>query len=137
MTDLHRPHRAEQGCQRREPCGANWWGGALVLAVVVAPAVATAGSNLCPSNSGCIYTDNNFVGLLGYKAAGATYSNVSSGANDKMDSWENKAYGAGAWWYDQNKQGKCYTMYARSDNPNLGVFPSDELSSWRMNGGCP
>lgn len=39
---------------------------------------ANAGSNLCPSKQVCIYEDNNFVGLMGYRRAGLGIMNVSS-----------------------------------------------------------
>ncbi len=99
-------------------------------------ASAEAGSNLCPASTACIYTDNNYVGLLGTKSGGSGLSNVSSGANDKTDSWENKTSRNGAWYYDANAGGNCHNMTSGTQNPNLGVFPSDELSSWRMNGSC-
>ena len=37
---------------------------------LVATANAEAGSSLCPSYKVCLYVDNNYVGLLGYRSAG-------------------------------------------------------------------
>jgi hypothetical protein len=60
--------------------------------------------------------------LLGTKGPGAARTNVSSGANDKTDSWENKTTGNGAWYYDVNGGGQCATMKARTQNPKpVGV----------------
>ena len=108
----------------------------LVGTGVAASGVASAGSDLCPRNRACIYDHNDFVALLGTKGPGAGLSNVSSGANDKTDSWENKTRRNGAWYYDANAGGKCYNMKRRTENRNLSVFPSDELSSWRVNRRC-
>ena len=97
---------------------------------------ASAGSNLCDPNRACIYDHNNFVALLGTKGPSSGLDNVSSGANDKTDSWENKTSTTGAWYYDANAGGNCNTMGRGDENANLSVFPSDELSSWKTTGGC-
>jgi Peptidase inhibitor family I36 len=114
----------------------------LVTSIIVGSGIlgsgmaASAGSNLCPSDRACIYDDNNFVALLGTKGPDQPLTNVSSGANDKTDSWENKTNTTGAWYYDANGGGKCNTMGRHDENPNLSVFPSDELSSWKTTAGC-
>ena len=114
----------------------------LITSIVVGAGVlgagmsASAGSNLCDPNRACIYDHNNFVALLGTKGPGVGLTNVSSGANDKTDSWENKTSRTGAWYYDANGGGNCNTMHAHDEKANLHVFPSDELSSWKTNGGC-
>jgi hypothetical protein len=111
--------------------------GCVVAVVAGALSTGSAGSSLCPSSRACIYTDNNYIGLLGYKSGGSGLSNVSAGANDKTDSWENKTSSNGRWYYDVNAGGNCYNMASHTENPNLGWAPSDELSSWAMNGLCP
>jgi len=111
---------------------------ALVLAGsgVMAAGMAEAGSNLCPNNRACIYDHNDFVALLGTKGPGAGLTNVSKPANDKTDSWENKTRRNGAWHYDANGGGKCNNMKRKTQKANLHFFPSDELTSWRMNRLC-
>jgi hypothetical protein len=114
----------------------------LVTSVIVGTGIlgfgmsASAGSNLCDPDRACIYDHNDFVALLGTKGPEQSLTNVSSGANDSTDSWENKTNGPGAWYYDANGGGNCNTMGRHDENPNLGVFPSDELSSWKTTAGC-
>jgi hypothetical protein len=107
----------------------------LVGAAVAASGVASGNYN-CNAGEGCIYDDNNYIALLATKNAGAGLTNVGSGANDKTDSWRNESSRHGAWYYDVNGGGNCYNLVRHSSNPNLSVNPSDELSSWRMNGLC-
>ncbi|CAB4549971.1 MAG: hypothetical protein F2534_05250 [Actinobacteria bacterium] len=97
---------------------------------------SSAGSNLCPANRVCIYSDNNWVGLLGFRAAKLGIANVSAGANDKTDSWENKTATDARWYYDTNGGGNCHTMARNTERANLAWGPSDELSSWATNGRC-
>lgn len=108
----------------------------LVGSGVMASGVADAGSDLCPGNRACIYDHNDFSGLLGTKGPGTGLKNVSKRSNDKTDSWENKTRRSGAWYQDSNGEGKCHNLDRLSQKANLSVFPSDELSSWRMNRKC-
>lgn len=46
-------------------------------------------------------------------------------------------YGVGHNLYDdQSGGGDCHNMNARSEDNNISVFDSDDLSSWRTNRGC-
>jgi len=110
---------------------------AILVATILAPTTAQAGSNLCPSARACIYVNSGFVGLLGTKSGGSGLTNVSAGANDTTSSWENKTGSNGAWYFDQNGGGNCRTMTAGTEISKLSNFGSaDELSSWKMNGTC-
>lgn len=53
-----------------------------------------------------------------------------------MDSWENKTAIDAAWYYDANGGGNCREMDSGSEDGNVNVFNSDELTSWKTNGGC-
>jgi hypothetical protein len=110
---------------------------AILSAAVVAPTAAQAGSALCPAARACIYIDRDFVGLLGTKSGGSGLTNVSSSANDRTSSWENKTTSNGAWFFDVNGGGNCRDMRRGTELAALSNFGSaDELSSWRMTGLC-
>jgi hypothetical protein len=87
-------------------------------------------------NLGCIYANNDFAGLLDTMPAGHGVRTVSSTDNDKMDSWENRTSNRGSWYYNANGGGTCVRMTENSEDNNINVFDSDELTSWRMNRGC-
>lgn len=105
---------------------------------IAAPmSTAGAGSNLCDSNRVCIYESNDYVGLLGQRSAGQKRVNVSSKAEDKMDSWENKTSTNARWYHKKTGDGgKCVNMLAKKQDNNINVIDSDELSSWATNGAC-
>lgn len=109
--------------------------GSLVVGLTVAQP-AQAGSNLCPSSMVCLYEDQSYVALLGYLSGGQPLHNVSSGANDKMSSWENKSSHDGAWFDDANASGTCHNMFALSESPWVGLSSNDKLTSWRTNAHC-
>jgi hypothetical protein len=104
--------------------------------VISGSAIASAGSNLCPSNRACIYIDKDFVGLLGYRSGGGGLINLSDGANDKMTSWENKTSNKGAWYEHINGDGFCRNMPIDDEIAEVSGAVNDTMSSWRMNGGC-
>lgn len=62
--------------------------------------------------------------------------NVSRGANDRTTSWANRSDTRAAWYSDANGKGFCRNMAPKSNNPNVGSYDNDKLSSWRTNGGC-
>jgi hypothetical protein len=107
--------------------GAGWHG-------VAASGVAVGAAENCHAGWACIYDDNNYNSELAEKRAPSNRTNVGAGQNDKTDSWLNRSDYNGAWFYDINGGGNCYNMIRHTGNPNLGVNPSDELSSWRVNG---
>lgn len=103
-----------------------------------APSVAQAGNPLFCDDPGevCIYDGNNWVGFLGARPAGGGIQNVSSSANDHMDSWENNIGNNAAWYHDSGGSGTCRTMSAGAEDDNINFVDSDELSSWKTNAGC-
>ena len=107
-----------------------------LVAVLTVAQPAQAGSNLCPASMVCLYGDQSFVGLLGYLSGGQGLHNVSSGANDKMSSWENKSTHDGAWFDDADAAGTCHNIFALSESPWVGLLNNDKLTSWRTNGHC-
>lgn len=112
----------------------------LVAAVLTASAVAASGvapgAYGCDSTHACIYDNNGFSSMLAMKSAGVGLTNVGAGQNDRTDSWRNETNINGAWYYDTGGHGDCYNMLKHASNSNLGWAPSDELSSWRLNGQC-
>ncbi|MEU8258657.1 peptidase inhibitor family I36 protein [Micromonospora inaquosa] len=112
--------------------------GAVIAAGGLAfPAAASAGNpSLCGSDLVCIYDGNSWVGFLGSRGPGGGLANVSASANDHMDSWENRTNTNAAWYYDHDGGGHCRTMAKLTEDDNVNVLNSDELSSWRTDRGC-
>jgi len=108
----------------------------IVGAGVLLASPAQAGSNLCPASMVCLYSDADFVGLLGYLSGGQPLHNVTAGANDKMSSWENKSKNDGAWFDDANAGGACHNVLSLWESPWVGLLSNDKLSSWRTNAHC-
>lgn len=98
----------------------------------------SVGANGCDAARVCIFDENNFIDRMGSGAAGGGRVNVSDANNDRTDSWDNNTGTNAAWYYNFTYENadNCRNMPARSEDPNLGVFNSDELSSWRTDRGC-
>jgi hypothetical protein len=107
----------------------------LVTASVVAPAAAHAGNpDLCKASKACIYADDDFSALIDSpRDAGGGVRNVNAGDDNRMDSWENRTSTKSAWYHNANGGGDCVNMNATSEDDDINVFDSDELSSWRTN----
>lgn len=105
--------------------------------LVVFPGIALAVDG-CENNRVCIFDDNDYKNRLGIKPAGEPRANVASQNNDRTDSWINDTTTNAAWYYNftYENSDNCRTMYDQSSDGDLGVFNSDELSSWRTNRGC-
>ncbi|MFT4081759.1 MAG: peptidase inhibitor family I36 protein [Nocardioides sp.] len=84
----------------------------------------------------CIYSSNNYVGEIGDRAAGKGVANINPAYNDQMDSWWNETNSKARWYYDGNGKGTCNNFAPGTRDGNIGVNPSDELSSWATNGYC-
>lgn len=111
---------------------------AAVLGLGAGGLSASAGSSLCPSNRVCTYVNHEWVGLLGYRAAGGALVNVSSGANDQMSSWENKTATNARWYFNANGGGACRNMLANRElNISWYGGDNDQMTSWATNGACP
>jgi hypothetical protein len=107
-------------------------------ALLLSPGFASAGNPaLCAANRACIYLDDDWSGLIDIpRAPGGGIRNVNAGDNDEMDSWENRTSTRAAWYHNANGGGDCVNMNANSEDDDINVFDSDELSSWRTNRGC-
>ena len=113
--------------------------GALAVASGLAvglPSAAMAGSSLCPSAKVCVYANNDFGGLLGYRSGGLGLANVSSVNNDEMSSWENKSTSNARWYHDRDAGGKCVTLLSKREDNNINFLDNDTMSSWATNGAC-
>ncbi|WP_331855789.1 peptidase inhibitor family I36 protein [Acidipropionibacterium jensenii] len=108
---------------------------ALLLGGLAIPS-AHAGSSLCPASRVCIYSDNNYVGLLGYRKAGLGVMNVSGGANDRMSSYENKTSTNARWYHDASAKGRCVNMLAHKQDNDINTIDDNTLTSWATNGSC-
>lgn len=97
------------------------------------PGAPTCGGS---SNNVCIYADNDYVGEIGDRSPGSGVVNVAANYNDTMDSWWNESNSDARWYYNANGTGTCNNLNASSRDANIGVFPSDELTSWATNGAC-
>lgn len=104
--------------------------------VLAAGASVGASEPLCLKNRVCIFDGTDYAGLLGSRRPGLGLMNVSSTANDKMDSWKNQTGRNAAWYHDVDGDDRCVNMKRRSRDPNINFYDSDELSSWRTNRGC-
>lgn len=108
-----------------------------LTALVTAPGIAVA-VNGCDYNRVCLFDDNNFVNRIGNRPAGEPRENLGSDKNDRTDSWDNNTRTDAAWYYNFTWENadNCRNMPALREDANLGVFNSDEASSWRTNRGC-
>jgi hypothetical protein len=115
-------------------------GGLAALAVVGAIAggaatqTAQAGGGLCSVNQVCIFNQTAFSGELGWLGPGNGITNVSSAANDKMKSWQNRTTEDARWYVNADGRGSCYNM-PHNTGHSTAEFPN-ELSSWATNGAC-
>lgn len=108
-----------------------------VVTFALVPGTAMAGnSSYCNGAYNCIYDGANWVTGLGARVGGTVLFNLSSGANDRMSSWENKASQTGAWYTAANGTGSCITMPRNSQNNYIGDLVNDLMSSWKVNGAC-
>jgi hypothetical protein len=110
---------------------------AAIGAVGIMPGLAQA-VNGCEPNRVCIFDENNFLDRMGMRPAGEGRKDVSAANNDRTDSWKNNTGTNAAWYYNFTYENadNCRNMPAHDQDSNLGVFNSDELSSWRTNRGC-
>ncbi|HEV7826498.1 MAG TPA: hypothetical protein VGP02_16495, partial [Mycobacteriales bacterium] len=110
---------------------------AVLVTAGLVPGVAQAGNDdFCAQEQVCIYDSNDWVGFLESRPPGLGIRNTWSWAEDSMDSWENRTGTDAAWYHDRNGKGRCVTLRHRSEDGNINVYDSDELSSWKTNGGC-
>ena len=97
---------------------------------------AMADASQCPASRVCLFSDSNYVGLLGYRQAGLALTNISSSANDKLTSWINKTSTNARWYVDANGGGGCNNMMSNDEDAALSFWDDNEASSWATNGKC-
>lgn len=102
---------------------------------LVLPGAAQAGE-FCNANWVRIFDGNDFSGIIGERGSNGGVVNIPGTFNDKMDSWKNLTDLDAAWYYNANSRGKCNETDSHSQDSDINVFDSDELSSWRTDEGC-
>jgi hypothetical protein len=90
----------------------------------------------CDANRSCMWGNNDFVFLIGERAPGGGLVNLTGDRNDQMDSWGNRTTTNSAGFGNANGGGDCQTFTAGQRDNDVAFFNSDEVSSWKTNGGC-
>ncbi len=91
----------------------------------------------CPNTSMCIWANNDFGAALDSRKSGlAVILPVSTRLDNKMDSWRNDSPSYDSCGYDGHGSGDTQEWKASSQDNNVSVLNSDEVSSWRTLGGC-
>ena len=98
------------------------------------PGAPTCGGT---TNHVCLYANNDYQGEIGDRPPQEGVQNINLAYDDTMDSWWNETNYNGRWYYNAAGGGTCSSLAKASKDANIGVFPSDELSSWATNGLCP
>lgn len=102
---------------------------------ITAAAGSLDGAPTCgPGLHVCLYANNGYQGEIGDRAAGGGVANIPSAYDNSMDSWWNETDTRAIWWYGANGTGTCNYLAKASRDGNIGVFPSDELTSWATDG---
>lgn len=110
---------------------------AVATAGLVPAAAAQADRGPCPANRSCLYGNNDFVFLIaGPRAPNYGILNLAGEANDQMDSWINNSGTASRGYAHSGGSGDCQSFHAEDDDTNVASWNSDEVSSWRTDGGC-
>jgi hypothetical protein len=107
------------------------WG---TLAFAGAPATATFSQ--CSSNRVCLWGNNDYDWLLIQRSPGLGVAALSSGINNRMDSWANRTTTNARGYDGSSGTGDCQTFARGSSDNNVNTFNSDEVSSTATNGGC-
>jgi hypothetical protein len=97
---------------------------------------AQASFEECDANMVCMWGNNDFVWLIGERGPGGGVVNLDSLVNDQMDSWGNRSTSNAAGYADANGSGDCQTFVAGQRDANVAPWNSDEITSWKTNGGC-
>ncbi|RYJ20635.1 hypothetical protein CU044_6761 [Streptomyces sp. L-9-10] len=85
-----------------------------------------------------MWGNNDFMWLIGERAHGSTsFVNLTGDKNDQMDSWANlSSRYDGCMTGAANGAGDKQGMARASNDNNVSPLNSDEVTSWRTNGGC-
>lgn len=111
---------------------------ALALGVTALGTAQSAQAALadCDANRVCLWGNTNFVWLIGERAPGGGWVNLVGDRNDQMQSWANRTTTNGAAYDEWNGVGACLTLWAVSNEDDVGWFEANVKSSWRTNRGC-
>ncbi len=88
------------------------------------------------SDRSCIWGNNDYAWIIGERAPGGGLVNLSGEVNNQMDSWGNRTTVNSAGYDGANGGASCQTFSAGSRDNNVSFENSDEISSWKTNGGC-
>ena len=110
--------------------------GAVFFAAASLTAPAQAAFSDCDADRVCIWGNNDYAWLIGERPGGEGVANIGGEANNEMDSWGNRTTRRSAGYADRGGVGDCQSFAAGSRDNNVSPVNSDELSSWKTNGGC-
>jgi hypothetical protein len=110
--------------------------GAFVLVGISFAGPAQASFSQCDANRVCLWGNNDYNWIIGERAPGGGMSNLTGDANNEMDSWANRTTRNAAGYGASNGSGDCQTFQAGERDNNVANWNSDEVSSWKTNGGC-
>jgi hypothetical protein len=116
-----------------------WIAGAfVVVTAILAPAFANGSLSQCSSGHVCLWGNNDFQWKIADRVAGSgTITNLTGEANNQMDSWANRSGSYTACGFGgANGTGDRQEWGPNSNDNNVNVFNSDEVSSWRTRYGC-
>jgi hypothetical protein len=98
---------------------------------------AQAAFSDCNAGRSCLWGNNDFIWLIGERApGGGLQSFTGQDRNNQMDSWGNRTATNSAGYDGANGTGGCQTFAYGERDDNVAFYNSDEVSSWRTNGGC-
>lgn len=90
----------------------------------------------CGGNRVCLWGNNDFRWLIGQRSPGYGWLNLSGDRDDEMDSWANRTGTTSAAYSNYDGHGECQVLWRYSSDDNVAPWNSDQVSSWRTNGGC-
>ena len=106
--------------------------GLAVSALGAAGSVAASAAPAdCSSGRVCIYDGVNYGTQLGWRNGGFALENVSVGNADRMSSWSNNSVKNACWYININGGGTGLQMNQYTNNPDVGWFWQDSMSSWK------
>lgn len=110
--------------------------GAFVLVGIGFASPAQASFSECDADRVCMWGNNDYHWLIGERGPGGGLVNLSGDKNNEMDSWGNRTARNAAGYGSTGGSGDCQTFKAGERDNNVASWNSDEISSWKTNGGC-
>lgn len=99
---------------------------------------AEAALSQCTGAKTCLWGNNDYQWYLAGKPNNRGLSQLSGEANNEMDSWANLSTSWSKGYDDPTPDGTsdgCQHWAAVTSDDNVSPLSSDEVSSWRTNGG--